>query len=55
MVAHTMTRVRVAILDDYQQVALTMADLSLIQDQLSIDVFIETPHSEDALVDRLEP
>jgi phosphoglycerate dehydrogenase-like enzyme len=46
---------RVAILDDYQRVALTVADWSSIQDQLSIDVFTDTISSEDALAQRLEP
>lgn len=50
-----MAKVRVAILDDYQEVALTIVDWSPIRDRLSIDVFTETLHSEDGLADRLEP
>jgi len=49
------TKTRVAILDDYQHVAFTAADWSPIKDKLSIDVFDETLHSEDALVARLAP
>ncbi|KAJ3975559.1 D-isomer specific 2-hydroxyacid dehydrogenase [Lentinula raphanica] len=47
--------VRVAILDDYQQVALTIADWSSIIDRLRVDVFTETLSDEDSLVKRLEP
>ena len=49
-----MPLVRVAILDDYQHVALTAADWSSIQDKLAIDVYDETLADEDALVKRLE-
>ena len=51
----TSERVRVAILDDYQNVAFTSADLSRILDRLAIDSYPETLHDEDALVKRLEP
>ncbi|KAJ3779110.1 D-isomer specific 2-hydroxyacid dehydrogenase [Lentinula raphanica] len=44
-----------AILDDYQQVALTIADWSSIIDRLRVDVFTETLSDEDSLVKRLEP
>lgn len=46
-------KVRLAILDDYQNVAFTFADWSPILDKLSIDPFPETLHDEDALVKRL--
>jgi 26S proteasome regulatory subunit N2 len=51
----TMALVKVAILDDYQHVALTSADWSPIRDRVSIDVYDETLADEDALVQRLEP
>ena len=47
--------VRVAILDDYQQVALTTADWSNIAGQLQIDVFTDTLQDEESLSERLEP
>ncbi|KAF7784844.1 hypothetical protein Agabi119p4_1009 [Agaricus bisporus var. burnettii] len=46
-------KVRVAILDDYQNVAFTFGNWSSILDKLSIDSFPETLHDEDALVKRL--
>ncbi|KAI0814898.1 D-isomer specific 2-hydroxyacid dehydrogenase [Irpex lacteus] len=49
-----MSPIRVAILDDYQHVALTAADWSSIKDKLAIDVYDETLADEDALVKRLE-
>jgi lactate dehydrogenase-like 2-hydroxyacid dehydrogenase len=48
-----MSRVRTAILDDYQRVAFTCADWSQIRDQLDIDVYTETLHDEDKLAERL--
>ncbi len=55
----TMTSARtlpkVAILDDYQGIALTAADWSPIQDLVTIDVYSETLLDQDALVARLEP
>jgi phosphoglycerate dehydrogenase-like enzyme len=50
-----MSKFRLAILDDYQRVALTSADWSCVQDRLMIDVFTDTISSEDALVQRLKP
>lgn len=50
-----MARLRTAILDDYQRVALTCADWSPIRDQLEIDIYTETIHDEDRLADRLHP
>ncbi|KAJ6509437.1 D-isomer specific 2-hydroxyacid dehydrogenase [Mycena vitilis] len=48
-----MSVLRVAILDDYQQVALKSADWSPIAQKVSIDVFSDTIADEDALVNRL--
>ena len=49
-----MAPVKVAILDDYQHVAFTMADWSSLRDKVTIDVYDETLADEDALVNRLE-
>lgn len=49
----TSAAVRVAILDDYQQVALTIADWSPLKDRVTVDVFTDTIAEEDALVKRL--
>lgn len=46
---------RIAILDDYQNVAFTSADWSPIQDRILINSFSDTIADEDALVKRLEP
>ena len=46
---------RLAILDDYQHVALTSADWSAVKAQTEIDVFHDTLHSEDELASRLHP
>lgn len=46
---------KVAILDDYQHVAFTMADWSSLHDKITVDVYDETLADEDALVRRLEP
>ena len=46
---------RIAILDDYQGVALTMADWSAVQRRASIKVFADTIAEPDALVARLHP
>ncbi|KAF8905476.1 D-isomer specific 2-hydroxyacid dehydrogenase [Gymnopilus junonius] len=45
---------RVAIIDDYQGVALSSADWSTLKDRVSIDVFRDTLLDEDALVQRLQ-
>lgn len=50
-----MTTPRIAILDDYQRVALTMADWSGVQRQASVEVFTDTIADPDALVARLRP
>ncbi|KAJ4486014.1 D-isomer specific 2-hydroxyacid dehydrogenase [Lentinula aciculospora] len=47
--------VRIAILDDYQEVALTTADWSSIASQVEIDVFTDTLSDENSLAKRLEP
>lgn len=47
--------VRVAILDDYQQVALKSADWSGVINQVDVDVFTETLSDEDSLAKQLEP
>ena len=46
---------RIAILDDYQNVALKLADWSYLQDKADISVFNDTIAAPDALVDRLRP
>ena len=46
---------RVAILDDYQGVALSSADWSPLNNRVVIDVFRDTVLDESALVQRLEP
>lgn len=47
--------VRIAILDDYQQVAFTFADWSSVKDSATVDVFTDNIADEDLLVKRLEP
>lgn len=47
--------VNVAILDDYQRIAFTIADWSPLQGRVKVDVYTETLHDEDALVERLKP
>lgn len=46
---------KIAILDDYQNVALKYADWTPIQSQAQITVFNDTLHTEGSLVSRLEP
>jgi len=46
---------RVAILDDYQRVALTSTDWSIVKDRVAIDVFSDTITDDELLVQRLEP
>ena len=48
-------RVRVAVLDDYQNVALTMADWSLVTQRADVTIFTDHVSDPDALVDRLAP
>ncbi|KAG5647650.1 hypothetical protein DXG03_009003 [Asterophora parasitica] len=47
-------RMRVAILDDYQEVALTSTDWSVLKDRVSIDVYSNTIADEDKLAQRLK-
>jgi phosphoglycerate dehydrogenase-like enzyme len=49
------TVMRIAILDDYQGVALAMADWSLLQRRAEITVFTDHLDNEDALAERLAP
>jgi len=46
---------RVAVLDDYQQVALAAADWSALDGRVAIDVFTDHQDDEDAIARRLEP
>lgn len=46
---------RIAILDDYQHVALKMADWSRVKERATIDIFDDTLLDEDAVAARLEP
>ena len=46
---------KVAVLDDYQSVALQMADWDLLTDDVSVDVFQDHLVSEDDVVARLAP
>ena len=46
---------KIAILDDYQHVALTMADWSMVKRRASVEVFTDTIADPDALVARLLP
>ena len=49
------TRPQVAILDDYQNVALSMADWSAVQARANVTVFNDTVADSDRLVERLRP
>jgi phosphoglycerate dehydrogenase-like enzyme len=46
--------VRIAVLDDYQRVALKYADWSVLQGRATIDVFSDTLLDEQAIVERLK-
>jgi phosphoglycerate dehydrogenase-like enzyme len=46
---------RVAVLDDYQSVALDLADWSPLHGRADVEVFHDHLDDEDALVDRLQP
>ena len=50
-----MSDIQIAILDDYQGVALTMADWSAVERRASVTVFTDTITDPDALVMRLMP
>ena len=47
------TKTKIAILDDYQQVALTMADWSAVQKQSEVTVFTDHIADEAGLIERL--
>ncbi len=47
--------IKLAILDDYQNIALKMADWSPLRDRVSIEVFSDHISDPDRLVDRLLP
>ena len=47
--------VRVAVLDDYQQVALASADWAPLEGRVTIDVYTDHLADEDAVAQRLEP
>ncbi|OXM82751.1 D-2-hydroxyacid dehydrogenase family protein [Paenibacillus rigui] len=47
-------KLRCAVLDDYQKAARTIADWSVISDQVEVDVFHEHMEEEDELVQALE-
>jgi phosphoglycerate dehydrogenase-like enzyme len=49
------TPVKIAVLDDYQGVALTMADWSILQGRTEITVFNDHVSSEDEVIERLRP
>ena len=46
--------VRVAVLDDYQEVALNMADWSVLPSEVQVQVFIDHLADPDAVADRLQ-
>lgn len=48
-------RIRVAVLDDYQQVARTTADWSPVEKRADLTIFHDHLHDHDALVRRLAP
>lgn len=49
------SKIKIAVLDDYQQVALTMADWSAIDDKADVTVFHDHLPDEAAVIDRLLP
>jgi hypothetical protein len=51
----TRPRFKIAILDDYQNVALTMADWSAVATRAEITVFSDHLAEREAVVKRLEP
>ncbi|HEY0243959.1 MAG TPA: D-2-hydroxyacid dehydrogenase family protein, partial [Mucilaginibacter sp.] len=48
-------KIKVAVLDDYQHVALSMADWSLLYDKAEVAVFHDHQTDEAAIVERLLP
>ncbi len=51
----TAPRTKIAVLDDYQNVALTMADWSVLQDRAAVEVFSDTITDPERLLARLAP
>jgi phosphoglycerate dehydrogenase-like enzyme len=52
---NTSEPVRIAVLDDYQGVALTLADWSQVKERARVDVFRDHLAGADAVIDRLLP
>jgi hypothetical protein len=50
-----MKKYKIAVLDDYQNVALQSADWSVLRDQADISVFQDHLADRDALIERLQP
>ena len=48
-------RVRIAVLDDYQNVALSLADWSALDERATVTVFNDHLADFDAVVERLQP
>ena len=48
-------RFRVAVLDDYQNVALSLADWSVVDGRSTVTVFNDHLADSDAVVERLQP
>jgi hypothetical protein len=51
----TQAQFRIAVLDDYQNVALTIADWSVLDGRASVTVFNDHLAEPDAVVARLSP
>src|SRR5271169_6792864 len=51
----TQERFRIAVLDDYQNVALSLADWSVLDERASVTVFNDHLADSDAVVERLQP
>jgi phosphoglycerate dehydrogenase-like enzyme len=51
----TPERFRIAVLDDYQNVALSLADWSLLDARMSVTVFNDHLANSDAVAERLQP
>src|SRR5262245_3638715 len=48
-------RIKIAVLDDYQNVALTMADWSVLEPRATVTVFNDHLADAEAVVARLQP
>ena len=48
-------RFRIAVLDDYQDVALSLADWSVLDTRATVTVFNDHLADSDAVVERLQP